>query len=171
MMKNSRHLNTSTQTAGSLLPEMPGIHHLAMRAWMPDADFRNTAGKYHCEQKFMVERDVFCFRSGVSIVPHTPSIFYLSHNNELRTFLKKPEQVQIPLSPTTLESCSAAGPKGFSASRRIVVVQALCRAIENPDSAHQLPKRMTEGTAMCDNLPSNQEIWLARSFTWWLKAK
>lgn len=37
MMENSRHLNTSTQTAGCLLPEMPGIRHPAVKA---HADFR-----------------------------------------------------------------------------------------------------------------------------------
>jgi hypothetical protein len=64
MMKNSRYLNTSTQTAGSLLPEMPGIYHLAMRAQIPDTDFRNTAGEYHCvqihggERCFLFQRDV-----------------------------------------------------------------------------------------------------------------
>lgn len=69
MMKNSRHLNTSTQTAGSLLPEMPRIHHLARRAWIPDTDFRNTAGKYHCVQIHGGER---CFLFPIWVIGGTP---------------------------------------------------------------------------------------------------
>lgn len=69
MMKNSRHLNTSTQTAGSLLPEMPRIHHLARRAQIPDTDFMNTAGKYHCVQIHGGEK---CFLFQIWVICSTP---------------------------------------------------------------------------------------------------
>lgn len=122
MMKNSRHLNTSAQTAGSLLPEMPRIHHLARRAQIPDTDFRNPAGKYHCVQIQGGERG-FLFQIWVTCSTPLPPPSYTSLitvSSEL--FSKKSEQVQVTLSPTTLESFNTTGTKGFSASNTVLLI-------------------------------------------------
>ena len=120
MMKNSRDLNTSTQTASSLLPEMPKIHHLAVRVQRPDADFRNTAGKYHCVQIPGGERCFLFHIWDICNVPYPPPSYtsFIITSSEL--FSRNLNKYR-PLSPTTQESCNTAGPKGFSASNRALL--------------------------------------------------
>lgn len=165
MMKNSRDLNTSTQTAGGLLPEMPKIHHLAMRVQRPDADFRNTAGKYHCVQIPGGERCFLFHTWGICNVPYPPPSYtsFVTTSSEL--FSRNLNRYR-PLSPTTQEGCNTAGPKGFSASNRALLTYwHYVGRQEAPNSAHQLSDRLQEGSAVCDNLPVNQESRLARNST------
>lgn len=64
---------------------------------MPDADFRSTAGRYNAYQ-FMVERNIFCFRSGISVVPHIPLHPILPHDKELIGFLRNLNRLDPSLS-------------------------------------------------------------------------
>lgn len=131
MMKTSRDLNTSTQTAGSLLPEMPKIHHLAMRAQRPDADFRNTAGKYHCVQIPGGERCFLFHIWSVCNIPYPPPSYTSLIITSSELFSRKLNRYR-PLSPTTQESCNTVGPKGFSASNGALLTYCIMQGDRKP---------------------------------------